>query len=316
MRHLEPYGYIDQNQYLPSSSVDLSDIHKVNAKQDIEIEEISSKTQSMVSVEMINALSGDVKTAFAKQDAMNKLFANTINTTNANVKSLTSAQTVMTSSINKLIDAQDTIDDKINALENDVKDLQKTVSASTSGISQYIKEIDFHLSRVDVDLQVLGAEVGNKLSRIDADALYAHKDDVYTKAETYTKEEVDTLVGSSISDAATKTWTNENFYNKTESDERFLKKVDIAEVEKTIEKHVEENVQESLDAIKMSLQTCQTRIDTFNKKVEDLADNILKRITLIESKTNAFMVDSNNKIHLTVKDQDVCLNTLLEKLLD
>lgn len=317
MRHLEPYGYIDQNQYLPSSTVDLSEIYKVNAKQDTEIEEISSKTQTIVSVDMIKELSGNVETAIAKQEAMNKLFANTINTTNANVKSLESASTVMTESINKLIDAQDTIDSKIDTMEKDIDLLNKSVSAATSGISQYIQDIECTFNRIDSDIQEINLELTKKIAKDDADALYASIGNVYTKKETYTKEEVDSLIGGSTSDAASKTWVNEQgFLTETSGDSRYFKKDDISSIEETVEKTVEEKMKDSLDSIKMSLQTCQTRIDTFNTKVDNLSDNLIKRITSIEEKISSFVVDTNGNIHITVKGQDVCLNTILEKLLD
>lgn len=317
MRHLEPYGYVDQNQYLPLSTVDLSDIYKVNAQQDAEIGEISSKTQSVVSIDMLQELSGNVETAIAKQEAMNKLFANTINTANAKIKAIESTSTVMTDSINKLMDAQDTIDSKMDSMEKDIDELNKSVSAATSGISQYIQDIDNTFKRIDSNIEELNLIIPNKLSKDDADTLYANKDGVYTKQETYTKEEIESLISSSTTDAASKSWVNEQgFLTETSGDSRYLKNDDAKTIANDIEKSVEDKMKDSLDAIKMSLQTCQTRIDTFNTKVDNLSDNLIKRITSIEEKISSFVVDTNGNIHIMVKGQDVCLNTILEKLLD
>lgn len=81
IRHLEFYGYADQNVYIGLPNADLSDIRETNKEQDKEISSISSATKGKADLVMVNELSGKVDTFIDKQDKINKWLAKGINKT-------------------------------------------------------------------------------------------------------------------------------------------------------------------------------------------------------------------------------------------
>ena len=71
IRHLEYYGYIDQNRYNGIFNLDLSDLYETNSEQDADIDELSGITQGKADLSLVESLSGKVDTFIDTQKSIN-----------------------------------------------------------------------------------------------------------------------------------------------------------------------------------------------------------------------------------------------------
>ena len=104
IRHLEFYGYTDQNVYMGLPNVDLSDIRETNKEQDKEINAISGATSGKADKATVDSLSGKVDTFMDKQDKINKWLAKGINKNRERIDKLESRDGEITDKINEIVD--------------------------------------------------------------------------------------------------------------------------------------------------------------------------------------------------------------------
>ena len=103
IRHLEFYGYTDQNVYMGLPNVDLSDIRETNKEQDKEINAISGATSGKADKATVDSLSGKVDTFMDKQDKINKWLAKGINKNRERIDKLESRDGEITDKINEIV---------------------------------------------------------------------------------------------------------------------------------------------------------------------------------------------------------------------
>jgi uncharacterized protein YoxC len=297
IRHLEFYGFIDQNTYNGIGNVDLSDIRETNKEQDEEIEKISGETQNKASIEDLSALSGKVDTFIDGQNLLNGEIINSISG--------------MTDKINEIADDVNDQEEKIETLEN-------TLSSHVNDFNEYVNSTATQLSKIDEKLDITIAEEE-----------YAKKTDVYTKDEVYRKEEVDekNLLQDQTIEALVE--NDENIELTLESYSGIIASIqdEISSINSG-DTLVNEKINAISGNVDTKFQTIETQVDTINSSIETIEANVLSNtndITSIksdvESLTQSVEDLSANKADKTaltnaVNDIDEQLQALEEKKAD
>lgn len=187
IRHLEFYGFPDQNVYNGITNVDLSDIYETNKEQDKEISEISGETNSKADLSLVNELSGKVDSFIGIQSGINESFLESISGITDNIESLKERDIEITDKINEITDS---INDLAEGIELN-KDSIDEVSGKVDTIEDFIEGLDNVLSGIEESIDSIEEELDKKLDSDVAEETYAKKDDVYTKEEadeTFLKE--------------------------------------------------------------------------------------------------------------------------------
>ena len=158
IRHLEFYGFPDQNIFNGVGNIDLSDIRETNKDQDREIGEISGETMNKADKEEFMELSGKVDSFIESQQAFN----------------------------DSMVDVISGINDTLNEITDTVNEHDDAISS----ITQALDELNAFSASTVPQLE----KIDEKLDITVADDTYAKKEDVYTKAEadeTFLKEHQD-----------------------------------------------------------------------------------------------------------------------------
>ena len=250
IRHLEYYGFPDQNNYSSDlGNVDLSDIIKKNKEQDEEIEELEGEKADKTD---LDALSGTVETLIAAQTEINQNVAESI------------------SGITADIEEQKAVDDEfaaqLSALTEGVDDINETVST----LGETVGEISEALSGITDELNDFETTV---------EETYAKKED------TYTKQEVDDLISGGVSGYATEEWVlAQNYINQETGDARYAKKETVDALSDRLNDSVLDlqtkiyTVSGSLDTYKANndarMGTLETNFATLDGKVNREIDQI------------------------------------------
>lgn len=316
IRHLEYYGYADQNVYSPFSSSEVITIKKENDAQDKAISNLTNDSANKADLDLVKDISGNVNTFIAKQDAMDKLINSTVSSTNGRLSSIESANGVMCNTINKLIDSQEALEEELKNHHHHEHD-----HGCKDELRKHIDEAHRHFAHIDRRMDDLTDAMHHKLSEEDAKYWFADR------KETYTKSNVDKLINENVKEAVngTKSWVEDKSYvSASEMSENYVSKLEMAGIKNDIivnvkdsaGKVIDDKFKEYLATVNSRITACNTRIDTFTKKLESLEKNLNARIDAIEAKTNAYTVDENGSMHLMVDGKKVCLNDLLKKLLN
>ena len=143
IRHLEFYGFPDQNKYAGFGDIDLSDIREKNKEQDEEIQDLEGEKAEKKD---LDELSGTVENLIAAQSEVNEAFAEAISGMSGDIDELAEEVSALT----------DTVNDVIDNLED--------LSASTN-------------------LNIAELRQGFNAYTRYADMEFAHRNNVYTKQE-------------------------------------------------------------------------------------------------------------------------------------
>ena len=208
IRHLEYYGFPDQNTYTSEiNGIDLSDIREKNKEQDKEIQELEGEKAEKKD---LLELSGTVENFIDKQDEINHIF----------------------------YDAISGMSDDIEELKRIDDDFAEQLSAMTDSIDDILETID----EFSADTQFKFAEANERLNAYSRYAAneFAHRSDVYTKNEVYNKDEVDELIGG-VSGYATVEWVEEQgFLTEASGDTLYVIKNDFNIYSADVETRIEE----------------------------------------------------------------------------
>ena len=195
IRHLEFYGFADQNKYNSLSNIDLSEIHETNREQDEDIDELSGLTAEKADIATVNALSGKVDSFIAEQSGITQAMKESIEENRNSISKLEEWENQATDSINGLIDDVDSIEDNVEQL-----------SAITSGIQQSIDDYLSGASGFAESIKELETKVDTKLDKAEAEEIYLKKEDALTK------EDVNDMLASGVSGYATEQWVKDQGY--------------------------------------------------------------------------------------------------------
>ena len=264
IRHLEYYGFPDQNQYSSEfNGVDLSDIRQKNKEQDEEIGELETDKADKKS---LDELSGTVESIISQQTIVNQEFAEAISGITSDIEKLKEIDneygeqlSALTDSINDVIEDIDDLNDKVDGIDEDVAELSgkvETLSAET-----------------DAKIEAISEQLDNKLDKSEAEETYAKKEDVYTK------EEIDTKLES----YATKDWIEETgFMTQDEADARYAKK---------------ETVEALSDRVNSAVTDLNTKIYTVSGDLASFSSSTNARMGVLETNFETLRGETDRKIN-------------------
>ena len=207
IRHLEFYGFPDQNGYssvINGGDVDIDDIIKKNKEQDEEIQDLEGEKADKKD---LDELSGKVETMIVAQSEINADVANSISGMSADIETLKGIDTEFAAQLSALTDG---VNDAICGVQN--------LNDRAEDIEEDVAELSGKVMTLQTTVEGIQTELDNKLDKDEAEEIYAKKSDVYTK------EEVDALIDGELGEYATKEWVEEQGYLDTnEGDARYAK---------------------------------------------------------------------------------------------
>ena len=261
IRHLEFYGYPDQNtfQSAGSAAIDLSDIREKNREQDEEIDNLDKVHQSD-----FNALSGVVDSLIDATEALGGQVA-------AN-----------TSAITAIHDWIDDFSDDISGYT----DLDERVDEVESGITELSDEID----ELSGTVETLSDELDDKLDSDEADEKFA------TKEDTYTKDDIDGMLSGYTSwdcEAIAECVSGSGFITKEEADENYPTKEEISAITQEIADL--ESLSDRIDTVSGDLasfsSTTNSRMTNLETRYETFESNVNRRVNTISATVVSFEDD-------------------------
>ena len=177
IRHLEFYGFPDQNVFSSLGNVDLSDIHKTNQEQDEEISELSGKTSEKADLTIVNELSAKTDAFIERQGEINSNLADSISGNTERIAALEATDTEVVSKLNELVTTLNETNEDLDKLDSGLTELSATVVA-------HIEEGDGRLDSLSGEVETLKCELDGKADKSYVDENFALKGDYYTKEES------------------------------------------------------------------------------------------------------------------------------------
>ena len=156
IRHLEFYGFPDQNVYVSETNggcnVDLSEIINKNKEQD---EEIKGLTNKKADEKDLLALSGTVNTMITTQSQINQELANAISGQTGKIQEITDSVNEIGDVVNGVVCDVHNLSDKVDGIDADVAELSgkvETLSAETAdAISGIQDELEDKLDKTEAE---------------------------------------------------------------------------------------------------------------------------------------------------------------------
>ena len=310
IRHLEFYGYADQNAYIGLPNADLSDIREVNKEQDKEINAISGATKDKADLSTVNELSGKVDTFIDKQDLINKWLAKGINKNRERIDGLERRDEEITNKINEIVDDFNPIYDELGRIS------RKTDELDTK-LTEHIAESEEFENRINNKVDGLEDGLEGKLDKTEAYDTFAKKADVYTKRE------VDELIEDKTQDYATEQWVmSRGFIKETDADGKYASKARlnaledrVGDIQTTLYNQYNElnsDLSQYKTVTNGRIETLYNRVGTLETKCDREIANLQEDIAeLTEDVTkNTNDIYQINNVALPSKADKADLNTL------
>ena len=245
IRHLEFYGFPDQNVFNGAMNIDLTDIRETNRDQDREIGELSGQTKNKADMCIVMELSGKVDTFIDSQSAVNEEVSQTFSG--------------MTDKINEIADIANANEDAISSL--------------TESFESHVNE--FNTFSADTESSLAG-----KLGKAEAEEVYAKKSDVYLRNEadeTFLKEHQD------ISHLALKS-DLEALQSEVESlDDKYATDEELNALETRVDVLVEGEISaitaigEEIEEIKGNISGINASVETINETLDGIETELDKK---------------------------------------
>jgi len=310
IRHLEFYGYADQNSYIGLPNADLSDIREVNKEQDKEINAISGATKGKADLATVNELSGKVDTFVDKQDIINKWLAKGINKNRERIDSLEQRDEEITNKINELVDDFNPIYDELGILSAHIDNVDNRLNEHLAETSTFEEETKERLNSLETN-------VDKKLDKAEAYNTFANKSDVYTKQDIDEKLE-------EIGDAyATEDWVmSRGFITEVDADGKYASKARLNALEDRVG-NIQTTLYNQYNELNSDLTQYKTvtngKIDTINDKLDtletryddeiaDIQEDIAELTENVANNTND--INEINNVSLPSKADKTDLNAL------
>jgi archaellum component FlaC len=310
IRHLEFYGYADQNAYIGLPNADLSDIREVNKEQDKEINAISGATKDKADLSTVNELSGKVDTFIDKQDLINKWLAKGINKNRERIDGLERRDEEITNKINEIVDDFNPIYDELGRISRKTDELD-------AKLTEHIAESEEFENRINNKVDGLEDGLEGKLDKTEAYDTFAKKADVYTKRE------VDELIEDKTQDYATEQWVmSRGFIKETDADGKYASKARlnaledrVGDIQTTLYNQYNElnsDLSQYKTVTNGRIETLYNRVGTLETKCDREIANLQEDIAeLTEDVTkNTNDIYQINNVALPSKADKADLNTL------
>ena len=266
IRHLEFYGFPDQNGYSSSFAnvdVDLSDLRKKDKIHDKEIRCLSNEKADKKD---LLELSATVETFIDTQSQFNQAVVDELSG--------------ITSDIEKLKEIDNEYGEQLSALTDGVNDalcgiqvLGDKVDDLTEDLAELSGKVETFSAETEEEFDEVWEELDKKLDKTEAEETYAKKEDVPTKDEL---EEI-------LEDYATKEWVEEQGYlDQEEGDARYAKK---------------ETVDALNDRVNSAVTDLNTKIYTVSGDLQSFSSSTNVRIGIIETNFETLRGEVNRKIN-------------------
>ena len=265
IRHLEYYGFPDQNRYSSDVDIDLSDIREKNKEQDEEIKDLEGEKADEKD---LLELSGTVENLIAAQTEVNQEFASAISGMSDDIEELKAIDDEFAEQLSAITDA---VDDTVNGLEE---------------LSGYTA---FNLAELRQGF--------NAYTRY-ADAEFAHRNDVYTKAE------IDERIPSGET-FATQEWVKEQGYLTAESGDSMYAKI--------------EDIEDVTDIIESGFTQVEDELDDLNDKIDAVSAETTDKINELDDKVDAFsgeVASALSEVNDAIDDVNDAIDNINEKIDD
>ena len=268
IRHLEFYGYPDQNVFTSLGNIDLSEIKETNKEQDKEIKDL---TDEKADLSLVLELSGKVDTFIDEQDEFNKSVVSAFSGMTGRITALECRDEEITSKINELTD-------EVNASKITIGDLGNSVSELNAKVNEHISGYNDFVESVNDKFVCIGETIEKKLDKDEADEIYAKKTEVYSRDEadsTFLKEHQD------ISHLATKDELA-RVEEKVDSIDvnSFAKKDDLDSLSgdfATFKTATEDNINsinENLSGVTSEIEKTSQDVSSLSGSIDDVRDNL------------------------------------------
>lgn len=263
IRHLEFYGFPDQNNYESDMGggcgVDLSEIIKKNKEQDKEIQEL---TDEKASKKDLDELSGTVMSMIEIQSEINQGFADAISGNTEKIEAITDKVNEISDTVNDAMCGIQILGERVDGLEGKFEILSGKVDTLSAETFDAL-----------ADMQ---DELDGKLGKDEAEEIYAKKEDVYTKQET------DDRIDEKLEPYATKQWIQDAGYmTQEQADERYAKK---------------ETVDALSDRVNSAVTDLNTKIYTVSGDLASFSSSTNARMGVLETNFETLRGEVNRKI--------------------
>lgn len=266
IRHLEFYGFPDQNGYVSNignMDVDLSDLHKKDKQHDREIKCLENEKADKKD---LLELSATVESFIDTQSQINS----------AVVEELSG----ITSDIEKLKEIDNQYGEQLSALTDGVNDalcgiqvLGGKVDDLTEDLAELSGKVETFSAETKDEFEDVWEELDKKLDKTEAEETYAKKEDVPTK------DELDEI----LEDYATKEWVEEQGYlDQEEGDARYARK---------------EAVDALSDRVNSAVTDLNTKIYTVSGDLQSFSSNTEARFGVLETNFETLRGEVNRKIN-------------------
>lgn len=276
IRHLEYYGFPDQNGYSSEiNGVDLSDIREKNKEQDEEIQDLEGEKADKKD---LLSLSGTVENFITRQSEINQEFADAISGMSGDIEELKKIDTefaeqlsAITSGVDEAMDAIEILDERVDNVEDNL-----------SGLSETVNEI------------------------IED---YAKKDDVYSK------EEIDEMMASGFSEYATKEWVEEQGYiTEEEADAKYAKIEDLEELASAVESAATD-INERFEEVNQSIDDINDRIDGLAEDLSAFSEDVANAFSDVNEQISG-ITDTISDLANAISGNTEAINELNDKVDD
>ena len=304
IRHLEFYGYADQNTYIGLPNADLSDIREVNKEQDKEINAISGATKEKADITTVNELSGKVETFIDKQDMINKWLAKGINKNRERIDGLERRDEEITNKINEIVDDFNPIYDELGRISRKTDELD-------TRLTEHIAESEDFENRINNKVDGIEDGLEGKLDKTEAYDTFAKKADVYTKRE------VDELIDNKTQDYATEQWVlNRGYITEVDADGKYASKARLNALEDRVG-NIQTTLYNQYNELSSDLSQFKTltnsRIDTLYGRMDTLESKHDRDIETLTNTTNAIQRQVNQNEEAIRQINEVSLPNKVDK---
>lgn len=306
IRHLEFYGYVDQNTYIGIPNVDLSEIREVNKEQDKEINAISGATKEKADIATVNELSGSLETFIENQTIINNLLENGVNNNIERIEGLERRDEEITNKINEIVD-------DFNPIYDELVSLNTRIDNVDNKLTQHLEESSTFEDEARRKFDALETELDKKLDKIEAYDVFANKSDVYTKQE----------INDLFDGFATEEWVmSRGFIREVDADGKYASKARLNALEDRVG-NIQTTLYNQYNELNSDLSRYKTvtdskinvlenQIDTLETKYDGEIGEIQEDINELNEKVtrNTNNIDNINNVLLPNKADKTALNAL------
>ena len=266
IRHLEFYGFPDQNGYSSSFAnvdVDLSNLRK---KDKIHDKEIRCLANEKADKKDLLELSATVETFIDTQSQYNQAVVDELSGITSDIEKLKEIDNRYGEQLSALTEGVNNALCGVQNLGNRVDDIEEDITELSGKVETFSAETQNKLDEIDTELE-------KKFDKEEAEETFAKKEDVPTKDEL---EEI-------LEDYASKEWVEEQGYlDQEEGDARYAKK---------------ETVDALNDRVNSAVTDLNTKIYTVSGDLQSFSSSTNVRIGIIETNFETLRGEVNRKIN-------------------